>query len=109
MAKVIPIDDFRLSPRAAKFEGGEDAQVSFFVTRYERGEGPDLHTHPYPETFIVQRGTGVFTAGEEQLEVSAGNIVVIPGETVHGFKNPGDEILEVIGIHPSPHVIQTDL
>jgi mannose-6-phosphate isomerase-like protein (cupin superfamily) len=109
MATVTPIDDVRLNPRAARFEGGDDARVSIFVTHNGRGEGPDLHTHPYPETFVVLRGTALFTAGEEQLEVEAGSIVVVPEETVHGFKSASDEVLEVVSVHPSPHVIQTDL
>ena len=109
MASVFPIDDLRRSPTAALFEGGDEIGVSIFVTRYPRGRGPDLHTHPYPEVFVVEAGTAVFTSGEEQLTVAAGNIVVVPAETVHGFKNAGDEELHVVSVHPSPSVQQTDL
>lgn len=109
MAKVIPIEDIRLSPRAALFEGREDAAVSIFVTRYQRGQGPDLHLHPYPEVFVVEAGAAVFTAGDERLEVAAGNIVIVPAETVHGFKNPGEDELRVVSVHPNPVVEQTDL
>jgi mannose-6-phosphate isomerase-like protein (cupin superfamily) len=41
--------------------------------------------------------------------VDAGNVVVIPQQTPHGFKNPGDETLRVVSVHPSPTVQQTDL
>ena len=109
MASVIPIDDLRRSPTAALFEGGEQIGISIFVTRYPRGRGPDLHTHPYPEAFVVEAGTAVFTAGEEELTVAAGNIVVVPAETVHGFKNPAGDELRVVSVHPSPSVQQTDL
>lgn len=109
MATVIPIEDLRLSPRAALFEGGDEAPVSMFITRYDRGEGPDLHLHPYPEVFVVQAGSAVFTVGDERLEVAAGNIVIVPGETPHGFKNPGDDKLRVVSVHPSASVQQTDL
>jgi quercetin dioxygenase-like cupin family protein len=80
-----------------------------FITQHARGQGPDLHLHPYPEAFIVQAGTAVFTAGDEELTVEAGNIVVVPAETVHGFKNRADEQLRVVSVHPSPEVVQTDL
>ena len=73
---VTPIEDLRMSPTAALFEGREEAPVSIFVTEYSRGQGPDLHLHPYPEVFVVQTGTATFTAGEEQLTVAAGNVVV---------------------------------
>lgn len=110
MARVIPFDDIRLSERAARYEGGEDGvDASLFVTQYARGEGPDLHFHPYPEVFVVHAGTAVFTAGEEELTVAAGNIVVVPAETTHGFKNPAEETLRVVSVHPSPEVLQTDL
>lgn len=109
MAKVFAIDDFRLSHRAAKFEGKDDIPVSIFVTQYDEGEGPDLHTHPYAELFVVESGEARFTSGEEQIEAGAGQIVVVPPETVHGFKSTGPEKLRVVSVHPNPTVIQTDL
>jgi quercetin dioxygenase-like cupin family protein len=109
MATVIPIESIRRSERAALFEGGDEAPVSMFITQYDRGQGPNLHFHPYPEVFVVQEGTAVFTAGDEQLTVAAGNIVTVPAETVHGFKSAADEKLRVLSVHPSPHVVQTDL
>jgi quercetin dioxygenase-like cupin family protein len=109
MASVTPIDDLRLSERAALFQGRDEIPVSMFVTQYQRGQGPDLHLHPYAEAFVVQEGTAVFTAGDEELTVPAGNIVVVPPETPHGFKNPNDELLRVVSVHPNPVVEQTDL
>ena len=110
MATVTPVDTLRLSPTALLFEGREQAPVSMFVTEYpEPEQGPDLHTHPYPEVFLVEAGRARFTAGEEQLHVDAGNIVVVPAETVHGFKNAGDTMLRVVSVHPSPTVQQTNL
>ena len=110
VATVTPISDLRLSATAAKFEGRDDAPISIFVTEYpEAGQGPDLHIHPYPEVFVVEKGTGVWTADDEQIEVTAGHIVTVPAETPHGFKNLGEEALRVVSVHPSPTVIQTDL
>ena len=109
MATVTSIGDLRLSATAALFEGREQAPVSIFVTEYSRGQGPDLHLHPYPEVFVVQTGTATFTAGDEQLTVPAGNIVVVPEQTPHGFKCSGDDKLRVVSVHPSPTVQQTVL
>ena len=109
MARVIPVDDIRRSPTAALFEGGGDAPVSIFVTAYDRGQGPSLHVHPYPEVFVVQTGTARFMAGDEELVVEAGHVVVIPAETPHGYKGHGDDKLRVLSVHPSPEVQQTDL
>ncbi len=109
MAKVIPIESISRSPRAALFEGGEDIDASIFVVAMDRGEGPDLHVHPYPEAFVVESGVARFTVGDEELVVEAGNIVVVGAETPHGFKGASDEKLRVVSFHPSPEVIQTDL
>jgi mannose-6-phosphate isomerase-like protein (cupin superfamily) len=109
MASITAIEDVRLSARAALYQGHEDAPVSIFITQYDRGEGPDLHLHPYPEVFVVEEGTAVFTAGDEQLTVAAGHIVVVPAQTPHGYKNHADERLRVVSVHPSPTVQQTDL
>jgi quercetin dioxygenase-like cupin family protein len=109
VAKVIPFDEVRRSETTVLFQGEDDAPVSMFVMEYPRGRGPDLHLHPYPETFVVQSGTAVFTAGDEELTVTGGNIVVVPANTPHGFKNPDDDVLRVVSAHPSPRVIQTNL
>ena len=109
MAKVISIDDLRVSPTAALFQGEGDPPVSIFVTRYSRGQGPQLHLHPYPEVFVVEAGTAEFTAGDETLTVAAGNIVVVPEQTPHRFEGAGDDELRVVSVHPSGTVQQTDL
>ena len=80
-----------------------------YITRYPRDRGPDLHTHPYPELFLVEAGTATFTVGSDEVVVAAGHVAVVPPETVHGFKNRADEELRVVSVHPSPQVIQTDL
>jgi quercetin dioxygenase-like cupin family protein len=109
MATVIPIDDLRRSPTAALFEGRDQVAASIFVTQYQRGQGPDLHVHPYAEVFVVEAGTATFTAGDERLTVTGGHIVIVPAETPHGFKGAGDDTLRVVSVHPSPTVVQTNL
>ena len=106
---ITAVEDLRLSHRAARFEGGDQAGVSFFITTYANGEGPNQHLHPYAEVFLVETGTATFDVDGALYEVGAGNIVVVPPETPHGFKNRGEETLHVLGIHPSPAVVQTDL
>ena len=89
------------------FEGREQADVSIFVTEFARGQGPGLHTHPYPEVFLVEAGTGAFTVGDEELTVTGGHVLVVPAEVPHGFKGAGDDTLRVVSVHPAPDVRQT--
>jgi quercetin dioxygenase-like cupin family protein len=109
MPEVISVESLRRSPTAALFEGGELAPVSMFITTYERGQGPQLHLHPYPEVFLVQTGTARFTVGGEEHVVEAGHVVVVPADTPHGFRCERDDTLRVVSVHPSPTVQQTDL
>lgn len=87
---------------AVVFDGHEHgASVSFFITRNKPGTGPGLHKHPYDETFIMQEGEARFTVGEEAIEAVAGEIVVVPAGTPHGFVNTGSGILRQVNIHPA--------
>jgi quercetin dioxygenase-like cupin family protein len=109
MPTVIPFEDLRVSPTATLFQGRDTTPVSIFVTGYERGQGPSLHQHPYPEVFVVLTGTARFTVGEEELTVEAGHIVVGPANTPHRFNGAGDDTLRVVSVHSSSEVVQTDL
>jgi len=109
MATVIPLEELRRSPTACLFAGREAVPVSIFVTAYQRGQGPRLHRHPYPEVFVVQTGTAAFTVGADELVVGEGHLVVVPAETPHAFKAAGDDVLRVVSVHPSGTVHQTDL
>jgi mannose-6-phosphate isomerase-like protein (cupin superfamily) len=73
------------------------------------GQGPHLHTHPYVEVAFTLEGCATITVGDEQREVLAGGIVVIPANTPHRFVNSGDTILRQIDLHASPRFIQTNL
>ena len=116
MATVIPIEELRRSPQSALFQGRDEAPISIFINEFERGNGPRLHLHPYPETFVVQAGSARFTAGADlDLVVArreagaAGHLVVVPAETPHRFEGTSDEKVRTISVHPSPTVVQTDL
>ena len=109
MARVIPIDEVRYTPAVAVFEGHDEAPVSFYVTEFERGEGTPLHLHPYPELFLVERNTALFTAGDEELTVEAGHFVLVPANTPHRYVGASDEAVRVVSVQPSGTVEQTNL
>lgn len=93
------------------FEGKDfGSDVSMYLIEYhEVGEGPVLHKHPYPETWVIRGGNARFTVGEEVVEAGAGAILVGPAEIPHMFKNAGPGTLDIICVHPSPTFIQEDL
>jgi len=99
---VINIDRLPGSENASRFDGHEyGASVSFFISRNRAGTGPDLHWHLYEESFVVLDGKVRFTLGEETLEATAGQIVVVPAGTLHKFVSTGAGRLRQISIHPA--------
>lgn len=90
------------APWQGEFQGaGFGSGVSIIFTRIDRpGGGVKLHRHPYSETFIVRKGTVVFSDGTSSFEASAGQIVVIPPGMPHMFSGKSDEV-EMIDIHAS--------
>jgi mannose-6-phosphate isomerase-like protein (cupin superfamily) len=111
MYRVIPSGELQPSPgRTVTFEGEPyGSGVSFFLVNNEPGAGPDLHRHPYSETWIVRSGKARMTADEEDFEAGPGDIMVVGPETPHKFKNIGTERLDIICIHASPRIIQEAL
>ncbi len=47
------------------------------------GSDPKLHKHLYEEVFVGQDGGATSTAGEEVIEASAGQVVVVPAGVPH--------------------------
>jgi mannose-6-phosphate isomerase-like protein (cupin superfamily) len=87
----------------------QGAPFSAYIVKARPGQGPPLHKHPYAEVAFVIEGCATITVGDEQREVKAGGIVVIPAETLHRFVNSGNTLLRQIDIHASPKFIQTNL
>ena len=95
---------------SSEFEGEiQGAPFSAYIVAAKPGQGPPLHQHPYVEVAFTIEGCATITVGDEEREVKAGGIVVIPAETPHRFVNSGDTILRQIDIHASPRFIQTNL
>ena len=63
MHTIIRDGEIERSPRGTLTFEGEPygSQVSFFLVYNSPGEGPDLHTHPYSETWIVRSGRARMT------------------------------------------------
>jgi mannose-6-phosphate isomerase-like protein (cupin superfamily) len=94
---------------ARLFEGYHygDVRVSFFVSATPPGRGPTLHTHPYAEVFVVQAGRLAFVVGDDTIDASAGQIIVVPARVPHKFTNTGTDIAHHVDIHTSERMETT--
>ena len=103
----LDLADLGVSPTAALFEGkGNGAGISMFVTHTPVNAAVPIHVHPYPETFVLLRGTGRWTAGEHVAELEPEQLIVVPANTPHGFRNIGEESLLVVSVHENDEVVQ---
>lgn len=87
----------------------QGAPFSASIVKARPGQGPPLHKHPCVEVAFTIEGCATITVGDEEREVQAGGIVVIPAGTPHRFVNTGDTNLRQSDIHASPQFVQTNL
>ena len=108
---VFDLDEMKFSATASLFEGQPRAGIgiSVFVVRTQPGGAVELHVHPHSETFVLLEGSGRWTAGNDVVELHAGQMLVVPPQTPHGFRNTGDRPLLVVSIHESGTLEQTFL
>ena len=109
MTRIIPVDDVRYTPAVAVFEDRDDAPISFYVTEFGARRRDAAALPPLPEVFLVERNAALFTAGDEELTVTAGHFVLVPANTPHRYVGASDEPARVVSVHPSGEVVQTNL
>jgi quercetin dioxygenase-like cupin family protein len=73
------------------------------VTEFMRGAGvrgaePHVHHH-HADAFLVVEGELAVTVGSEKLDASAGTLVVLPPNVVHGFDNDSSESALFYNLH----------
>lgn len=108
--RVLNVDALPFAGMSHEFVGEkEGAPLSAYIVKAKPGQGPPLHTHPYVEVVFTLEGTATMTVGDEERQVTAGSIVVVPANTPHRFVNTGATVLRQIDIHASPTFLQTNL
>jgi quercetin dioxygenase-like cupin family protein len=72
--------------------------VCLILAAYPPGVGPGPHRHPTGSAIHVVAGRGVFIVEDDEVVAEAGDVVIIPPNAWHAFKNDGDEWLRVVGV-----------
>jgi mannose-6-phosphate isomerase-like protein (cupin superfamily) len=83
--------------------GGVPASLIFF--NGPPGSGPRLHSHPYPELFVIEEGEATFVVGDDLITATPGQILIAPAGVPHKFTNTGSGHFRSIDIHLSDHFI----
>ena len=106
MTRVVDMTDPARGEDPDEFQGfRHGAGVSVIVVDAPPGGGPRLHRHPYEEVFVVQEGSVTFTAGEEVVEASGEQAVVVPAGVAHKFVNSGAGRLRQVDIQASERFV----
>lgn len=90
-----------------RFTHGADAVVFYYQPGFRSGwgslkpgqhanEDPRSQTNPFPSLVVVTAGSGMARIGGIEVELTAGQAVLIPSEVAHEFWNPNDEPMELV-------------
>ena len=61
-----------------------------------------LHTHPWEHEVFILEGEGVVFDGEKATPFKADDVVFIPSDERHQFKNTGKKALKFLCLVPNP-------
>lgn len=76
----------------------ENGRVSTHYLHIMPGGEIVPHTHEVLEVFYLISGKGVALVNGEQVEASAGSVIIAPAGSEHGLKNTGSEIIELYAV-----------
>jgi len=67
--------------------------ISFLSESFIPGDAIRVHKHTNEDELIfIHKGTGVFTLGEKEYPVQAGDVALVPKGVWHGLRNTGKKI-----------------
>ncbi len=83
--------------------------MSTAVVYFEVDPGCRLgtHTDSAEEILLILEGTAEVSLGDEQGQLSAGEMALVPAMVPHGLRNMGDETVKVVGFFSSNVVVST--
>jgi quercetin dioxygenase-like cupin family protein len=85
--------------------GTKNTAVAYF--EIEPGHRLGTHTDSAEEILLFLGGEAEVSVGDEQGQVSAGEMALVPAMVPHSMRNVGDETLRVVGFFPSSTVMHT--
>lgn len=85
--------------------GTKSAAVVYFEV--EPGHRLGTHTDSAEEILLILEGTAEVSLGDEQGQVSAGEMALVPAMVPHGLRNVGDDVVRVVGFFSSNVVVST--
>lgn len=90
--------------RYQRLTGDDGLPVFTGVQTCQPGYATPLHWHPYVEYLFVLEGTlEAWLEGQlPPARLGPGDMIALPACTPHVFRNAGDGVLRLLGIHGAP-------
>ncbi|MCL6472332.1 MAG: cupin domain-containing protein [Firmicutes bacterium] len=79
-------------------EGAENFALRVFTV--EPGGHTPLHTHPWEHEVFILKGSGAVVNEGRDVPMSAGDVIFVPADEEHQFKNTADSVMEFICLIP---------
>jgi mannose-6-phosphate isomerase-like protein (cupin superfamily) len=76
--------------------------TSIMTSRVVPGGGPRRHRHPHAEVFVVQEGQGRYEVEDFTFDAEPGDLLIVPPNAWHSFRNTGTATLRLTAIHQNP-------
>ena len=82
--------------------GEQDGAENFAMRMFELEVGgyTPLHSHPHEHEVFVLEGEGVVTDEGRERPIGPEDVVFVPGDTEHNFRNTGDSTLRFLCLVP---------
>lgn len=84
--------------------GSEEGAGNFHMRHFEVEPGGHTphHQHDYEHEILILKGSGVAQSEAGERKFSAGDVIWVPPNEMHQFKNTGGDPLEFICLIPAP-------
>jgi len=111
MGKVFRYDSIQAEP--VEMEGASKVKIRWLITKdmgaknfamrifeVESDGCSPLHKHPWEHEVFILDGSGQLFDGETATPFNAGDVVFVPPDEMHQFKNDGKAVLRFICLIP---------
>jgi mannose-6-phosphate isomerase-like protein (cupin superfamily) len=72
--------------------------LAVYVHSHEPGEQEGLHTHAEHHVLVMRSGRMRWTVDTETVDAGAGDVIVAPAGTPHGFEVLGEDTVKLLCI-----------
>ena len=99
---------------SVEVEGAKDVEIRWLISKDDEAENiamrmfelkpgghTPLHTHPHEHEVFIVEGEGVLVFEGKEYEFGAEDVIFVPGNKEHQFRNAGNSVLRLLCIIPA--------